>query len=375
MIRSYRFRLWTTANQERELARTLESHRRIYNATLDGRMLCWEAAGHNWTYAEQCRWLLRARRNNEHWSLLPASSCVQTVRRQDKAFKAFFSRVRKGGKPGFPRFQGVDRFNSFVLATSHGYCDGWKLIDGKLRVKNTGTIRVRWHRQLPAGKLKSLRIVHDNGKWFALFCVEAIDPHTTTNVRYVGVDVGLNSFATTSDGESIGDSRSLEAVLPELRRRQRALARCKRGSNRRQAVKTSVRTLHARVANVRKDMHHKVAKSLVDRYGVIAAESLSIGNMLKNRRLARRISDAGWYSFVQILIGKAESAGCKVVLVDPRNTSQACSACGEIVRKSLAVRVHKCECGCVLDRDVNAAINILGRAVPEGAKAGLLALS
>ena len=374
MLRNYKFRLFTNANQERELERTLETHRRIYNKALEGRTLCWETAGVNWNFYEQSRWLTIQRRLNPHWASVNATAAAQTLRRLDKAFASFFSRCKRGDRPGYPRFKGQDRFSSFVFKNA-AKSGGWRIVDGKLRLQHIGVVRVRWHRQLPVGTIKALRILREGGKWFACFSVELPDADATTKARQVGIDVGLKSFVTTSDGESFGDSRCLERQLPELRRRQRALSRCKRGSNRRKQIKQRVVALHAKVRNTRRDLHHKVAKSLVDRYGVIAAESLNVLGMLKNRRLARRISDAGWGQFVSILSSKAESAGCRVILVDPKNTSQQCSNCGEIVRKSLAVRVHRCYCGCVLDRDVNAAKNIEARAVPRGVKAGLLALS
>lgn len=373
MIRSYRFRLFTNSNQERELARTLESHRRIYNAALEGVQLCWETAGARWSFCEQSRWLTIQRRLNPYWESLNAKSSEQTLRKLDKAFRAFFARCKKGGPAGYPRFKGANRFDSFDYGTREKG-GGWSVVGGKLRLQHIGTIRVRWHRELPAGKIKALRIVRDGGKWFANFCVEVIAPEVPTRTARVGIDVGLKTFVTTSDGEQIGDTRTLERALPELRRRQRAMSRCKQGSNRRKHAKQRVALLHAKVRNTRRDLHHKVARSLVDRYGVIAAESLNILGLLRNGRLARRISDAGWYSFTQILIGKAESAGARVILVDPKNTSQQCSNCGEIVRKSLAVRVHRCECGCVLDRDVNAALNVLGRAGPKSAKPALVGL-
>ena len=362
MIRSYKFRLFTNANQERELAFTLETHRRLYNEILDGRALCWEAARVNWSYFDQTAWFTIQRRINPFFGKLNYRSAALTIKRADDAYMAFVK-----GKGKRARFKSRDRMMSFAFRYSNG---GKVMPDGKLRLHNIGTIRVKWHRQLPAGKIKLARILVENGKWFVTFAIEVANPEPTRLTASVGIDVGLKSFVTTSGGESLGDSKTLENALPELRRRQRELSRCKCGSFRRLEVKRGVARLHAKVRNVRLDMHHKVARSLVNRYGVIAAESLSVVNMLRNRRLARRIADAGWGQFVSVLCGKAESAGCQVILVDPKNTSQECSECGAIVRKSLAVRVHKCACGCVLDRDENAARNILGRAGPEDRNEG-----
>jgi putative transposase len=359
VLRSYKFRLFANVNQQRELSRSLESHRRLYNRALDGRLLCWETAGLNWSFAEQSRWLTIQRRSNEHLAAIGSDSAIQTLRRLDKTYAAFF---RCGGRP---RFKDRDAFHSFVFRAKNGF---WILPSGKLRLFGIGDVRVRWHRQIPSeARIKQVTVKREGDKWFAVFsCEIPAITNTKASSSSIGIDVGLKSFVTTSDGETMGDSRSLERTLPELRRRQRALSRCKRGSNRRQQVKSRVTKLYVKVRNSRRDMHHKVAHSLVNRYGVIAAESLSVANMLRNRRLARRISDAGWGQFIGILQSKAESAGSKVILVDPKNTSQECSACGEIVRKSLAVRVHVCNCGCVLDRDHNAALNVLARAAPDG---------
>lgn len=361
IIRTYKFRLFTNANQERELAATLETHRRLWNQVLDGKMLCWETWKVNWSLYEQNKWYTIQRKVNPYYARLNYWSAEETLRNLDKAFRAFYRRVKSGQAPGYPRFKGRDSFNSFCLGRT-GHPNGWRLVAGKLLLQNIGTIRVRWHREIPAdGVIKLVTIKRQAGKWFACFAMEVPRPTPAVKPAQVGIDVGLNSFVTTSDGESLGDSRSLERALPELRRRQRALSRCNRGSGRRKKVKRGLTIAYAKVREVRRDMHHKVARSLVDRHGVIVAESLNIQGMLKNRKLARRISDAGWFSFLEILASKAEQAGSQVVLVDPKMTSQTCSSCGAIVRKSLAVRVHKCECGCELDRDENAALNILAR--------------
>jgi putative transposase len=370
IIRTYKFRLFPNANQERELVATLETHRRLWNQVLDGKMLCWEMHKVDWAFSEQSRWFTIQRSENPHYSRINFSSAEQTLRNLEKAFQAFYRRVKAGQSPGYPRFRSRDTFQSFTFKMPK-WSDGCRVIDGKLRLQHIGTIRVRWHRELPAdGKIKTVTIKREAGKWFACFAVETPKPDAVAPAARVGIDVGLKSFVTTSDGESLGDSRSLERALPELRRRQRALARCKRGSNLRKKVKQRVVALHAKVREVRRDMHHKVSRSLVNRYGVIAAESLHVQSLMGNSRLARRIGDAGWHSFITILTSKAASAGARVIQVDARGTSQECSDCGATVPKALKVRVHKCPCGCELDRDVNAARNILARGLawtgPEG---------
>lgn len=370
MIRSYRYRLFTNANQERELERTLETHRRLYNTVLDGKILCWETAGTNWSFYEQCNWLSLKRKSNPHLLKVNAKATTQTLRRLDKAFKAFFARAKRGDKPGHPRFKSKDHFNSFTFCMNSKSGSGCKVVDGKLRLQHIGMVRVRWHRELPEnGETKTATIKRYASKWYVIFTIEMPDnkPLVIPPDR-IGVDVGLRWFATTSDGSSLGEVGYLKNSLTRLRVIQRHLCRQKKGGVRRGKTRLMFQKCHAKVADSRRDMHFKVAKHLTDRYGLIAVESLRIGNMLKNRRLSRAISDAGWGQFLEILKAKAESAGVKVVEVDARDTSQDCSQCGERVQKDLSVRVHRCGCGLVLDRDINAARNILGRAGPSVAK-------
>lgn len=364
MFKVFKYRLFPNRTQERELQTTLETHRRLYNEALDGRMLCWDSAGVDWNYYDQARWLTVKRRHSKWYAKLNVSSAQQTLRTLEKAYKSFFKRG------GFPRFKGKGRFRSFSYDMG-GNGGGCKIVKRKLRLQYIGTIRVKWHRELPEkGKLKQARILHEGGHWFVCFMVELPSPEPFDDGSIVGIDVGINSFVTTSEGEFLGDSKLLRKSKAELRRRQRALSRCRKGSCRRKTRKARVAKLHARVSNARRDMHHKVARSLVDRNSVVAVEHLNIKGMLRNHRLAGSIADAGWAQFLQILTGKAESAGRRVVKVNPRGTSQECSRCQKVVKKSLGVRIHRCGCGLVLDRDVNAARNILARALPDVAKPG-----
>lgn len=364
MYKTFKYRLYPNKNQERELEICLETHRRLYNAALDGKQLCWETMGVNWSYYEQSAWFTIQRKTNSYFARLNFGSAQQTLRKLDRAYTKFFTDLKKGRKTGHPRFKSLFNFNSF----SYGVIgDGCKVVANKLRLQHIGKISVKWHRELQ-GKVKRATILRENNKWFVCFCVEIEQPTPTTLTTKVGIDLGLTSFVTTNEGDTLGNSCILESKLEELKRRNRKLSRAKRGSNTRKETKRRLTNLHAKIRNSRRDMHHKVARNLVNRYGFIAAESLSVQDMLKTRWLARRISDAGWASFITILCNKAEEAGCTVKLINPEYTSQICSACGQVIEKSLAVRLHRCDCGCVLNRDVNAAINILGRADLEVAK-------
>ncbi|MDQ2831375.1 MAG: transposase [Chloroflexota bacterium] len=189
------------------------------------------------------------------------------------------------------------------------------------------------------------------GHWYAcLSCEAEVAPLPATG-QSVGIDMGLTHFLATDTGATVENPRPLKKAQRKLRVAQRALARCKRGSARRATVKRRVAALHEKVANTRKDFHHKTAHALVQQNDMICHEDLAVQNMVQNHTLARAISDAAWSQFIAILTSKAEDAGRQVIAVDPRGTSQTC-VCGARVSKTLADRWHDCPaCGLSLPRD------------------------
>ncbi|HLD81178.1 MAG TPA: RNA-guided endonuclease TnpB family protein, partial [archaeon] len=202
-----------------------------------------------------------------------------------------------------------------------------------------------------------------SGKWFACFVVDVPEkPAPVHGGPMVGVDLGLEKFATLSNGLVVGNPRHLRKREEKLVLEQRRLSRKKRGSSNRGRQKLRVALVHERVANARKDFLHKASRWLVNSYSLIALEDLRVANMLQNPRLSKSISDVSWGSFTGMLYYKAVEAGSTIVFVDAKNTTQQCSSCGLLVLKTLADRMHECECGLVLDRDLNAARNVLNRA-------------
>ena len=291
---------------------------------------------------------------------LPSNLQRATLKRLDEAFQGFFRRVKTKGKAGFPRFKGRTRWTSFAFNEFSGVT-----FDGKaLRFKGlSGALRVHKHRPIPDGKILACSFKRTVKGWHVSFQVRGAASPLPATGRQVGIDVGLTHLATLSTGEAIPNPRHTKRVEKELRRRQRAVARCKRGSNNRRKAKERVARLHARVANARDTYLHQVAARLVNGHDVIAIEALNVKG-LASGMLAKSVNDAAWAKFRFHLAAKAESAGRRVIAVNPRNTTQECSTCGAIVKKTLAQRVHSCDkCGLILDRDHNAALNILHRAV------------
>jgi putative transposase len=361
MRRAYRFRLYPNADQTRELGILLETHRRLWNACLDQRKTTYETEKRSVHYSDQSAWFKAERTANPYFARTNFSSAQATMRRLDKAFVAFFRRSKSGEKPGYPRFRSRDRYDSVEYPA---YGDGIRLVGNHLRVQHVGQIKTKVHRDVE-GTVKTATIKREGGKWFVILSCELPDVPSVPNGKpAVGIDVGIEAFLTTSDGERVENPRFLKCELPRLRRLQRTVSRRKKGGKNRCKTVRRVQVLHARVRNLRHDFHHKTSLDLVRSCGLVAVEGLNIRGMLRNHRLARAISDAAWGGFVSILTYKAVSAGSEVVVVNARGTSQECSGCGEVVRKDLSVRQHVCpHCTLSLHRDENAARNILARAL------------
>lgn len=395
MYRMYKYRLCPNKTQIAALQSSLETHRRVYNSALADRIAEYQISGKTLRQAQQYK-VYAAKRNVQikdlkdgkdgpHWMAhIAAVSMRDTIKRLDKAFDAFFRRIKRGEKPGFPRFRGRDRYDSIPF---DNYDSGCVLIDPsgrsvygvtdggsrgyKLRMFGIGSIKVRLHRPVQ-GTIKTATVCRESDHWYVVFSCVIDDqaPRTSTNPP-IGIDVGLESFYTTSDGEHEPNPRFLKKVLPKLRRVQRSLSRKQKDGKNRTKCKKRVSRMHAKVKNCRKEFHHQSSLRLVRRYGVICAEDLNVKEMIKNGKFSRSISDAGWSGFLMTLACKAESAGVSVVKVDPRGTSQECSGCGEVVPKDITVRKHDCpHCGLKLHRDVNAARNILARGLARTGPAG-----
>ena len=372
MLKSFKYRIYPTKSQRSRMERTLDLCRWVYNQTLAYRKDAWEKEGRS-TSKYETHNLLPEWKVEKPELIEVHSQVLQNVQeRVEMAFKAFFRRVKSGEKPGYPRFRGRRWYDSFTYPQS-----GFKLLCGKLRLSKVGDVKIKLHRPIE-GKIKRLTIRRTStGKWFACFSVEIDDPPKPPwkDGLMVGIDVGLESFATLSNGEMIDNPRFFRSEEKALAKAQRRLSLCEKGTPDRMKALKVVQRIHERIANKRYYFAHQVSHDLIERFGLIAIEDLSITKMLKNHCLAKSISDAAWRMLVTITSYKAESAGSIVVLVDPRNTSQLCSRCGLKVKKSLSDRVHECpQCGLVMDRDENAAINILRLGLQSLPKARSFAL-
>jgi putative transposase len=356
--KTYRYKLKPTPEQERTLERTLMLCRHIYNAAVGERREAWRLRGISVTYYQQKAELPGIKEAMPEYGEVNSQVLQDVVLRVDRAFQAFFRRVKEGQMPGYPRFHRRDRYNSFTYPQvgEHG---GAALDDGALSLSKIGRIPIRLHRPME-GKPKTVTISREADGWYA--CISCADVPThplPATGQETGIDLGIEAFATLSDGARIFHPGWYRQAERALKTAQRRVSRRKKGSHRRRKAVILLAKAHQQVRRQRTDFHHKTALALVRANDTLYHEGLHPANMMKNHHLAKSITDAGWGDFLTILTHKAAWAGRRIIAVNPAYTSQTCSGCGVMVQKGLSVRWHSCpECGTSLHRDHNAARNI-----------------
>jgi putative transposase len=364
-MRTFEYRLYPNKKQSHLLMQCLIESRKLYNEMLETVKAQYEEKG---TFPGKYDLTARFKgRGGEH---IPATTVQMLADRLTKSLKRFLARKELAMKVGFPRFKKGNRWHSIQLR-QYGK-DVYLHEDKKhlvIPAKMGKTIKIKLHRPIE-GKPRTVHLVlRADGHWYALIVCET-DGHTehepiACEHPDIGIDVGLKSFLTDSEGNTVENPRYYRTSQRTLRRKQRTMCRRKKDSHRRRKAARSTAQTHLKIARQRRDHHFKVAKQYAKHYQVIAVEKLAILNIVQNHSLAKSIMDASWGTFLDILEEKAERAGHRVIRVNPRFTSQKCFNCGEIVQKSLSVRTHICPfCGYIADRDVNAAQNILQGARP-----------
>ena len=349
-----KFRLLPSRGQHDKLRAALDHARNLYNAALQERIDCYQKTGRGRSWQDQCKALTELRADPE-WTGYPVTLQRWPLKQVDLAFAAFFRRAKaKNGRAGFPRFRGREWFKTF------GFSDrsGWGVTGDRLRMKGIGSIRLHLHRDLPSAPI-ACKVKREGRHWYALLTVESACASEHTGPA-VGMDVGITTLAALSTGELIANARPGRRAEREMRRRQRALARCKRGSHNRRKAKARLAALHAKIVRTRETHLHQVSASLTARFSLIAVEKLNIKG-LAGGMLAKEVHDAAWGRLNQFVAYKAARAGGRRVETDPYRTSQECPECGAIKRKDLSERTHRCPCGCVLPRDVASGLVILAR--------------
>ena len=357
MVKTFRYRIYPTKAQQTILEQTLEECRWVYNETLAYRHDAWQERQEAVYYYGTTKLLPQWKQNRPTLNIAYSQVLQNVQHRVDETFKGFFRRVKNGdGKVGYPRFKNQGRYRSITYPQSgFGITD-----DGRLHLSKIGDIKIELHRPIK-GTVKTVTINrYPTGKWFACFTAEVEPVPLPKTGKYVGLDLGLTTFATLSNGEKVANPRFFRQEEKALAKAQRRLSKADKGTPEYTRKRKVVARVHERIVNKRTDFTHQLSHQLVDEYDVICFEDLNIEGMVKNHCLAKSISDAAWRRLVTHTVQKAENATRCVALVNPHNTSQICSRCGCLVKKPLSERIHSCpHCGLVLDRDLNAAINVL----------------
>jgi len=353
----YKFRLYPSKRQIAVLEEKLEICRQTYNWLL---LHCRE------TYKETKKLPRQFDLNNiltgfkiqrEEIRHVHSQALQNISKRIKDAYTGFYARRRVGLKAGLPRFKKYGTYKSITYPQF-----GYKIEGNRLKLSKVGNVRLRQHRDIQ-GQIKTLTVkCNASGKWYACFSCIIEEEIREKPFNDVGIDVGLKTFAVLSDKTVIENPRLYRKSEKSLARLQRQLSRKKKGSNNRNKATVKVARLHEYIQNSRRDFLHKASRMIADNYETVYVEDLQITNMVRNRHLSKSISDAGWGDFTRMIAYKELRSGGRIVYVNPKNTTQNCSQCGEQVKKTLSDRIHECpHCGLEMDRDLNAALNILER--------------
>jgi len=353
MNRAWRYRLYPSKIQEQELNNYLYECKDLWNVLLE----------HTKEYYEETR---KFPTRKQLYLLTKGTPLLSQVAqnvadRLAKSLKGMIARKKSGMKAGFPRFKPIERMKSFTYPQF-----GFKLGE-RLELSDIGNISIKKHRNIK-GKTKTLTIKKSpSGKWFAILSSEfEKEPDRKKQGPAVGIDLGIEHFAYLSDGTIIENPKHLKETEERIKKAQRRLSKKKKGSRNREKARVKVAIAHERLRDKRRDSIHKASRKLVEEYSFLALENLNVAGMARGF-LAKEVRNCSWAEFLSMLRYKAEEAGCEVVLVESANTTQECSSCGLMQKKSLVERWHDCLCGASMHRDLNAAMNILSRATSRTA--------
>ncbi len=358
MKKTFRYRIFPTHKQITTLEQTLDNCRWLYNHLLEQRKNAWESEKKSISCFDQCNTFKQLKVDHPELTTIHSQILQNVAIRIDLAFKAFFRRIKQNQKPGYPRFHGKLRYDSFTYPQT-----GFKLFKNTIRLFKIGNIKIKLCRPIK-GKIKTCTIKRTpTDKWFVSFSCETKRKSLKLSIEpSIGIDMGLKSFATLSNSEQIENPRFFRQEEKNLAKAQRKLSKQEKTSKARTKACKVVAHAHERIKNKRHNFSHQLARKFVNRFNTIVVEDLSINDMLKDnfRCINKSIADAAWRMFLELLTFKAEYAGKHCIQVNPAYTSQICSRCGNRQKLKLSDRMYHCPCcNLSLNRDENAALNIL----------------
>ncbi|MDV3243556.1 MAG: transposase [Nitrososphaerales archaeon] len=364
---AFRFRLYPNHKQERKLLRMIEAGRRLWNDALAHRKRRWEEKRLSTSYSQQC-WILTAERQTDPLlGELYSQAGQEILKRLDQAFEAFFE-----GRARYPKFKKFSTSGSFTYPQAYNGSVKPDAVRKRVFLSKVGNVRAVFHRVLPSRceKLKTCTVVREpDGEWYASLVYEDGDeaPQQLTKLASpVGVDLGLKSLISTTDGVKVQHPRFLRKAERRLKRLQRDFSRTRKGSENRGDARRLFAVQSSKVARQRADFNHKLSAELVRKHDLVAFEDLKVRNMVRDHALAKSISDAGWGQLRSFSEYKAARAGKLVVKVQPAYSTQECFFCGALNAVPLSVRRFECMgCGKDLDRDFNAAWIVLKRGLAQ----------
>lgn len=376
MRKAYKYRLRPNEAQRTALGEILDRCRELYNAALQEKRDAYQKTGANRSCKAQQADLPEIKQVRPEYADVDAQVLQDVLKRLHRAYDAFFRRVKAGERPGYPRFKSHDRYDSFtfpqVLRGKTSASGGIAFRGGRFAVRGVpGTLKVVLHRPWE-GTPKTATFKREGERWYLILSCDDVPLQIREATgQTVGIDVGIETFATLDTSEGVPNPRLHRTAEPRLIRAQKAMDHHKKGSARRRKARHLLAKQHRHVANARRDFHHKTAHALVRRFDRIAVEDLNIKGLARGI-LSKSVYDVGWAQFLTILTSKAAGAGSEVVKVRASGTSQECASCGTAVPKDLSVRIHDCpHCGYKAHRDVNAALNIRQRAFGTRPGSGL----
>jgi putative transposase len=361
MYRAFRYRFYPSPSQELLLRKTLGCSRFVYNHFLALRIKEWTANQKSVSYNETSSLLTSLKKQEDKEWLNDVSSVAlqQSLQNLQEAYNNFFKGLKKKQKVGFPRFKKKSNRNSINLTKSGFSYKNREIFIAKSKKK----LNIRWSRRLPSEDISSITIsLTPSGKWFISILVEDnVDYTLPLCDKVLGVDLGIETFATLSTGEKV-KMPDLKPHYNKLKKLQKKHSKKKNGSKNKEKARLKVARQYEKITNIREDFHHKLSTRLIHENQVVVMEDLNVSGMVKNRKLARTISQQGWSQFVTFLKYKSTMYGRELVQVDRfYPSSKTCSSCGTIQSSlPLNIREWTCDsCGSIHDRDINAAKNLM----------------
>ena len=353
------------------MTKWLEECRMLYNNFLGQRKDGWEQRKEKFSLYDQLNTLPKLKKTFPKLGSVYSQVLQNVGIRVDLAYQAFFRRVKRHEKPGYPRFKSYGRYDSFCYPTSVnvGFCEG------TIKLPKLGIVPCVFHRKTE-GNPKTVTVKRQHGKWY-IFVVTDFTPHKNVDKSKaaVGIDVGIETFATLSDGEKIENPRFFETKQKDLAKAQRKLQKAKSSNAKPKVIRAArgaVGKVHEKIGNSRHNFIHQTTNSLIGKYSTLVVEDINTNSMIKKRWCNKQILDAAWASFINTLAHKAECAGRKFMKVNPAYTSQTCSRCGTRTLHELKDRIFNCSCGYSAHRDANASRNILTLGLQSLEAQGLL---